>query len=60
MTTIHIVVCDICGRRARSVQPFSAMRGGKLVSWDVGECCMDTRFQICEHRKVDVAVTVQL
>lgn len=56
---VHIEICDVCGHRCKGTVPFSAHKGGKLVVWDVGECCMEKRFTIREHRKVDVVLTVQ-
>lgn len=55
---IHIEICDVCGHRTPKTTPFTAHKGGKLVHWDVGECCMDVTFTIREPRKVDVVLTV--
>ena len=57
---IHIEICDICGRRTDRVETFSAEKNGKKYVWDVGvRCCMNTRFQIRDHRNVDTVLTVQ-
>jgi sugar phosphate isomerase/epimerase len=55
---VHIEICDVCGHRTQRTTPFTARKGNKDVRWDVGECCMDVRFTIREHRKVDVVLTV--
>jgi hypothetical protein len=59
LMVIHVEICDVCGHKCKQVLPFSAEKNGKLIQWDVGECCMNTRFEIREHRKVDVVLTVQ-
>ncbi len=54
--TITIRICDICGKQTRKLEGFSCTKNGQRFRWDVGECCMDTRFQVRNHRSVVVQV----
>lgn len=53
MATITVMFCDVCGLKARSLNSFVY---GKH-RWDVGECCMDKKFQVPPVRHYTVTMS---